>query len=164
MMISALWHAGRGGSPCGRRWRTACASLLRQTMRLPRPPRRCFWWSRTRPANSRGASVCPIGTHVRRRQTRYGESGIAALGPSGGLAAVAESTGDDQSAPHHRRITAPTISKRSPGLMPVNVCQWASTAMDQTFDRQLAYLGLLDGATSLFREGASVSACRMSAG
>jgi transposase len=56
-------------------------------------------------------------------------------------------------ASRHRRMTVPITAIRSLRRMTVSLDRDAS---DRTFDRQLAYLGLLDDAAPLFGEGCSV--------
>jgi transposase len=86
----------------------------------------------------------------------------AAAEPSASGVPSAVSTGDDvdRATPsaHHRAgepdpITAPGDDDEP---VPMSLDRDAS---DRSFDRQLAYLGLLDDAAPLFREGSSVPAC-----
>jgi transposase len=86
----------------------------------------------------------------------------AAAEPSASGVPSAVSTGDDvdRATPstHHRAgepdpITAPSDDDEP---VPMSLDRDAS---DRSFDRQLAYLGLLDDAAPLFREGSSVPAC-----
>jgi hypothetical protein len=75
------------------------------------------------------------------------------------LSAASTGNDPDRAAPpaDHRADNIEAIAPPDDGeRLPMGLNRDAS---DQTFDRRLAYLELLDSATSLFREGASVSAC-----
>src|SRR5208283_2771152 len=81
----------------------------------------------------------------------------AATGAPVGTPAMADTKGGDASAEEGSRdrdpITAPEAANDDEPV-PISLdCD----AEDRTFDRQLAYLGLLDDAAPLFREGSSVS-------
>ena len=81
----------------------------------------------------------------------------AATGAPVGTPAVADTKGGDASAEEGARdrdpVTAPEAANDDEPVPMSLDCD----AEDRTFDRQLAYLGLLDDAAPLFREGSSVS-------
>src|SRR5271165_3532092 len=81
----------------------------------------------------------------------------AATGAPVGTPVVAETKGGDASAEEGARdrdpVTAPEAANDDEPVPMSLDCD----AEDRTFDRQLAYLGLLDDAAPLFREGSSVS-------
>ncbi|MGB8529486.1 MAG: hypothetical protein WCD75_22110, partial [Rhodoplanes sp.] len=88
------------------------------------------------------------------RRARARSQSEERVSPSNGTAAQADSGRDERYTCGCRQREP--ADRRRVGALPPRLPKLDRDASDRTFDRQLAYLGLLDDAAPLFREGCSV--------